>query len=97
MRASLLFVADEMREARLMPPGDLAEEVLGQLQVSLGALKADMPEVRDQQGQFRIQVRVLFVPAQEPVDGERAPKVVETGAPTGPGWRDRGARQDVPK
>jgi hypothetical protein len=81
MRAPLWFVGDEMPEARLMPPGDLAEEVLGQLQVSLGALKTDMPEVRDQQGQFRVRVRVLFVPAQEPVDGERAPEVVEPGAP----------------
>ena len=86
-----------MPELCLIPPGDLAEEVLGQLQVSLGALKADMPEVRDQQGQFRVQVRVLFVPAQEPVDGERAPKIVETGAPAGPGRRDRGPCQDVAK
>ena len=86
-----------MPEPRLMPPGDLAEEVPGQLQVSLGALETDMPEVRDQQGQFRVQVRVLFLPAQEPVDGERAPKVVKTGASTGPRRRDRGPRQDVPK
>ena len=86
-----------MPEVRLMPPGDLAKEVLGQLQVSLGALKTDMPEVRDQQGQFRVQVRVLFVPAQEPVDGERAPKIVESRTPAGPGRRDRGPRQDVAK
>jgi hypothetical protein len=39
-----------MPEPRLMPPGDLAEEVLGQLQVPLGALKTDMPEVGGQQG-----------------------------------------------
>src|SRR5262249_2239359 len=96
-RAPLLFVGDEMPEPRLRPPGDLAEEVLGQLQVSLGALETDMPEVGDQQGQFRVQVRVLFVPAQEPVDGERAPKVVETGTPTGPGRRDRTPCQDVVK
>src|SRR4051812_24508550 len=95
MGAALLSIGDEMPEPRLMPPGDLAEEVLGQLQVALGALETDMPEVGDQQGQFRVQVRVLFVPAQEPVDGECAAKVVETGTPAGPGRRDRSPRQDV--
>src|SRR5436309_1423263 len=59
MGVPLRCVGDEMPEARLLPPGDLTEEVLGQLQVALGALKTDMPEVRDQQGQFRVQVRVL--------------------------------------
>jgi hypothetical protein len=97
MGAPLRFIGDEMPEPPLMPSGDLAEEVFGQLQVALGTPKADMAEVRDQQGQLRFQVRVLFVPAQEPVDGERPPKVVEAGASAGPGRRDRGPRQDVAK
>jgi hypothetical protein len=97
MGPPLLFLGDEMAEARVMPSGDLAEKVLGQLQVTLGTPKTDMTEVRDQQGQFRSQVRVLFVPAQEPVDGESTPKVVEPGASAGPGRRDRGPRQDIAK
>jgi hypothetical protein len=50
MGVPLRCVGDEMPEARLLPPSDLTEEVLGELQVSLGALETDMPEVRDQQG-----------------------------------------------
>src|SRR5438045_1987440 len=64
-----------------MPPGDLAHEILSQLQVALGTGEADMAKIRSEKWQLCAEIGVLFAPQQKAEHSHRMPQVMETNVP----------------
>jgi hypothetical protein len=50
----------------LVPSGNFAHEVAGQLEVALRAGQAYMPEIRGEEWQLGVEVDILFTPQQKP-------------------------------
>jgi hypothetical protein len=64
--SSAALLLDEIAESGLVPSGDFAHEVAGQLEVTLRAGQADMPEIRGEEWQLGADVDILFTPQQKP-------------------------------
>ena len=54
-----------MAESGLVPSGDFAHEVPGQLEVALRAGQSDMSKIRSQEWQLGAEVNILFTPQQK--------------------------------
>jgi hypothetical protein len=59
-------------------PGQLAGEILGQVEVDLRARQSDVPEVGRKQRELGSKVRATFVPAEQTKCGEGMAQVMET-------------------
>ena len=69
--SSAALLLDEMTESGLVPSGDFAHEVAGQLEVALRAGQTDMPEIRGEEWQLGAEIDILFTPQQEPKTRKR--------------------------
>ena len=78
--SSAALLLDEIAEAGLVPSGDFAHEVLGQLQVALRAGQSDMSEIRGQEWQLGVKVDILFTPQQKPKTRKGMAQVMEPNA-----------------
>jgi hypothetical protein len=70
------YFSDEMAKASLMPAGNFAEQVPGQLQISLRTVDTDVAKVGDQERQLRLQINVLLVPTKQPMHCEGATEIM---------------------
>lgn len=59
---------DEVAKACLVSPGDLAHDILSQLQIPLRAGQSNMTKVGRQERQFGAKVNVLLAPQEKPED-----------------------------
>lgn len=74
---------DEVAESGLAPSGDLAHEILGQLQIALRAGQPNMSKIRGEERQRRAEVNILLTPQQKAENRERMSKAVEPNAAVG--------------
>ena len=78
--SSAALLLDEIAESGLVPSGDFAHEVPGQLEVALRAGQADMSEIRGQEWQLGAEVDILFTPQQKPKTRKGMAQVMEPNA-----------------
>ena len=78
--SSAALLLDEIAESALVPNGDFAHEVTGQLEVPLRAGQADMPEIRGEEWQPGVEVDILFTPQQKPKTRKGMTQVMKSNA-----------------
>ena len=82
-----------MPKTSLMPPSDLSDKVSRELKVTLRTFQPDVTEIRSQQRQLRLHIRVLLVPQKEPVNGKCSTEIVKTRTPSGSFLRYAGRQE----
>ena len=76
----MVLLLNEIPESGLVPSGDFAHQVSGQLQVALRARQSDMSEIGGQERQLGAEINILFTPQQKPKTRKRMAKVMQPNA-----------------